>query len=129
MLSLPVYTLLYQYGTSLFSAYINRVNYLGQYVYGKLRTNNHWEVPVPPSCNIICFRFLPSKSTHLMDINHLNKYIREQIILEGNFYIVQTVLSENVFLRLSITNALTTEADLDALLDAAMGYANRYISN
>jgi hypothetical protein len=42
---------------------------------------------------------------------------------------VQTVLSENVFLRLSITNALTTEADLDALLDAAMGYANKYISN
>ena len=128
MLSLPVYTLLHQHGTSLFSAYINRVNYLCQYVYGKLRTNNHWEVPVPPSCNIICFRFLPSKSTRLIDINYLNKYIREQIILGGNFYIVQTVLSENVFLRLSITNALTTEADLDALLDATMGYANKYIA-
>jgi L-2,4-diaminobutyrate decarboxylase len=129
MLSLPVYTLLYQYGTSLFSAYINRVNNLCQYIYGQFLTNNSWEVPVPPSCNIICFRFLPSKSTHLMDINHLNKYIREQIILGGKFYIVQTVLSENVFLRLSITNALTTEADLDTLIDAAMGYANNYMSN
>ncbi len=128
MLSLPVYTLLYQYGTSLFSAYINRVNHLCQYIFGQLKANNNWEVPVPPSCNIICFRFLPSKSTRLIDINHLNKYIREQIILGGNFYIVQTVLSENVFLRLSITNALTTEADLDALLDAAMGYANEYIA-
>jgi L-2,4-diaminobutyrate decarboxylase len=129
MLSLPVYTLLYQYGTSLFSAYINRVNNLCQYIYGQFLTNNSWEVPVPPSCNIICFRFLPTKSTHLMDINHLNKYIREQIILGGKFYIVQTVLSENVFLRLSITNALTTEADLDTLIDAAMGYANNYMSN
>jgi len=128
MLSLPVYTLFYQYGTSLFSAYINRVNHLCQYIFGQLKANNNWEVPVPPSCNIICFRFLPSKSTHLIDINQLNKYIREQIILGGNFYIVQTVLSENVFLRLSITNALTTEADLDALLDAAMGYANKYIA-
>ena len=128
MLSLPVYTLLYQYGTSLFSAYINRVNKLCQYIFGQLKANNNWEVPVSPSCNIICFRFLPSKSTRLIDINHLNKYIREQIILGGNFYIVQTVLSENVFLRLSITNALTTEADLDALLDAAMGYANKYIA-
>jgi L-2,4-diaminobutyrate decarboxylase len=64
-----------------------------------------------------------------MDINHLNKYIREQIIPGGKFYIVQTVLSENVFLRLSITNALTTEADLDTLIDAAMGYANNYMSN
>jgi L-2,4-diaminobutyrate decarboxylase len=127
MLSLPVYTLLYQYGTSLFSAYINRVNNLCQYIFGQLRTNNSWEVPVPPSCNIICFRFLPSNSAHLIDINHLNKYIREQIILGGKFYIVQTVLSDNVFLRLSITNALTTEADLDALLDDAMGYANKLL--
>jgi L-2,4-diaminobutyrate decarboxylase len=127
MLSLPVYTLLYQYGTSLFSAYINRVNNLCQYIFGQLRTNNSWEVPVPPSCNIICFRFLPSNSAHLIDINHLNKYIREQIILGGEFYIVQTVLSDNVFLRLSITNALTTEADLDALLDDAMGYANKLL--
>jgi L-2,4-diaminobutyrate decarboxylase len=84
-------------------------------------------VPVTPSCNIICFRFLPSNSAHLIDINHLNKYIREQIILGGEFYIVQTVLSDNVFLRLSITNALTTEADLDALLDDAMGYANKLL--
>ena len=128
MLSLPVYTLLYQYGTSLFSAYIDRVNNLCQYVYGQLNANENWEVPVSPSCNIICFRFLPSKSSDLIDNNHLNKYIREQIILGGKFYIVQTVLSENVFLRLSITNALTTEADLDALLDAALGYANKYIA-
>ncbi len=128
MLSLPVYTLLYQYGTSLFSAYINRVNNLCQYVYGQLNANENWEVPVSPSCNIICFRFLPSKSSDLIDNNHLNKYIREQIILGGKFYIVQTVLYENVFLRLSITNALTTEADLDALLDAALGYANKYIA-
>lgn len=84
---------------------------------------------MPPSCNIICFRCLPAKSDCFNDFNHLNKYIREQIILEGNFYIVQTVLSENVYLRLSITNALTTEADLDALLDVAMGYANNYMSN
>lgn len=129
MLSLPVYTLLYQYGTSLFSAYINRVNDLCQYAYSQLRSNDRWEVPVPPSCNIICFRFSPLKSTRLIDINYLNKYIREQIILEGNFYIVQTVLSENVFLRLSITNALTTESDIDALLDTAMGYANKYVLN
>ena len=78
--------------------------------------------------NILKIVFLPSKSAHLIDNNHLNKYIREQIILGGKFYIVQTVLSENVFLRLSITNALTTEADLDALLDAALGYANKYIA-
>jgi L-2,4-diaminobutyrate decarboxylase len=129
MLSLPVYTILYQHGTTLFSAYINRVNYLCQYVYGQLKTNMCWDVPVPPSCNIICFRYLPAKSNHLIDINQLNKYIREQIILEGNFYIVQTVLLENVFLRLSITNALTTEADLDALLVVAMGYGNKFVSN
>lgn len=126
MLSLPVYTILYQHGTTLFSAYINRVNYLCQYVYGQLKTNMCWDVPVPPSCNIICFRYLPAISNHLIDINQLNKYIREQIILEGNFYIVQTVLLENVFLRLSITNALTTEAELDALLVVAMGYANKF---
>jgi L-2,4-diaminobutyrate decarboxylase len=64
-----------------------------------------------------------------MDINELNKYIREKIVCSGKFYIVQTVLNECVFLRLSITNAKTTEADLKAMLNIAEGYAQNYLTN
>ncbi len=129
MLSLPVYTLLYQYGTSLFSAYIDKVNSLCHYFNHLVLSRKNWELPVAPSCNIICFRYIPSNQFKTMDINELNKYIREKIVCSGKFYIVQTVLNECVFLRLSITNAKTTEADLKAMLNIAEGYAQNYLTN
>jgi len=128
MLSLPVYTLLYQYGTSLFSEYIDKVNALCQYFQQLILTRNHWELPVAPSCNIICFRYIPSAQSKIVDLNELNKYIREQIVTSGKFYIVQTILKDCVFLRLSITNALTTEVDLKTMLDHADDYAQFYLT-
>jgi L-2,4-diaminobutyrate decarboxylase len=123
MLSLPVYTLLYQYGTSFFSDYIDRVNTLSRYFYELITSKDHWESPLAPECNIICFRYVPSGQKKEMDINEVNKYIREQIILSGKFYVVQTLIRESVFLRLSITNPLTTEDDLKAMLDLADDFA------
>ena len=128
MLSLPVYTLLYQYGTALFVDYINRVNALCHYTYQRLKSEDKWEIPVKPSCNIICFRFLSNIDQNSMNLNEINKYIRDQIVLSGKFYIVQTVLKGQVYLRLSITNALTREGDIKEMLDDASHYADYYVN-
>jgi L-2,4-diaminobutyrate decarboxylase len=129
MLSLPVYSLLYQYGTALFEDYIHRVNDLCLYTYERLKSKNCWEIPVAPSCNIICFRYLTAAEENILDLNDLNKYVREQIILSGKFYIVQTVLKEQVYLRLSITNPLTKKVDIEEMIDAASFYAAHYTNN
>ncbi len=128
MLSLPVYTLLYQYGTSLFSAYIDKVNALCQFFHHLILSRRYWEIPVEPACNIICFRYIPSDNKGI-DLNEINKYIRERIIFSGKFYIVQTTLKDCVYLRLSITNALTTEADLASMLNTAEVLAQYYLTN
>ena len=48
----------------------------------------------------------------------LQSRLREQLITRGDFYLVQTTLPKGVYLRTTIINPLTTDADLDALADA-----------
>ncbi len=50
-------------------------------------------------------------------LDALNASLREALVASGTFYIVQTVLHNQRFLRASIMNPRTTEADLHALLD------------
>ena len=44
--------------------------------------------------------------------------VRARLLAEGSFYLVQTRLRGHVHLRVTLINPLTTESDLQALLDA-----------
>jgi len=62
---------------------------------------------VTPESNIVCFRYVGSE-TNLDRISSLNTAIRQQMLTDGQFYIVQTTLRGQVWLRVSIMNSLTT---------------------
>jgi L-2,4-diaminobutyrate decarboxylase len=70
---------------------------------------------VEPESNIICFRFAPEGQDDLA-LNKLNSEIRDTIIKEGSFYIVQAELEEKIWLRLTIINPVTSEYHLRELL-------------
>lgn len=76
----------------------------------------NFEAAVEPDSNIVCFRYNPGKMS-TKALNRLNSSIRERIIKEGKFYIVQTELEDKLWLRVTIINPLTTEQDLKLLLD------------
>jgi L-2,4-diaminobutyrate decarboxylase len=44
--------------------------------------------------------------------------LRESLVTSGDFYLVQTTLGGRVWLRTTVINPLTTDEDLDALLEA-----------
>jgi L-2,4-diaminobutyrate decarboxylase len=51
----------------------------------------------------------------------LNARLREAILHEGDFYIVQTRLRGQVYLRCTLVNPFTKERDLEALLERLEG--------
>jgi len=77
-----------------------------------------WELAVRPQCNIVCFRLSP-EGMNSESLNALNSRLRKTIMQDGRFYIVQTMLGGNVWLRVTLTNPFTSQIELEALLDFA----------
>ena len=72
------------------------------------------ELVMEPDANIVCFRFDDKKSRNL---NEVNGKIRSSLLESGEYYIVQTELGKELFLRVSVMNPLTKYENLEKLLD------------
>ena len=116
MVSVKVYTLLRLYGDALFTANVDTLYGLGGMFANLIRQRPGFELAVTPQCNIVCFRYVGNETGGAM-IDTLNQRIRASLLTDGRFYIVQTTLREQTYLRVSLMNPLTTEADLMELLD------------
>ncbi len=114
MMSLKVYSNLRMYGEDIFEKNINRLYDLGKAFAEIIKNREEFELLIDPEANIVNFRYINTASE---DLNYLNSKIREELILSGKFYIVQTMIGEQRYLRTSIMNPLTDEEDFKALLD------------
>jgi L-2,4-diaminobutyrate decarboxylase len=120
MMSLKVYAVIRTYGLELFDEYVTKVNDLGA-AFGRLiGRRKDFELAVAPQCNIVCFRYLPED---VRQRDRLNETVRERILESGEFYIVQTRLRGEIWLRVTLTNPFTEEVHLNALLDRIAQYA------
>ena len=113
-MSLKIFTLLKLYGEAVFAAVVDQVYDLGQEFAKMIAKRPNFELAMEPESNIVCFRVV---RTGVSDLNAYNQALRERILEKGHFYIVQTTLRDKVYLRTSLMNPLTTEADLSTLLD------------
>ena len=66
--------------------------------------------------NIVCFRYM-DRALDTATLNHINRQIRQKLLEDGEFYIVQTKLRNKQFLRVTIMNPFTTEKHLVKLLE------------
>ncbi len=132
MMSVKVYALLRTYGEAVFEAYIDKTHDLATEFADILRGSKNFELGVAPQSNIVCFRFLgfnseSNKSLSVNDLNRLNSFIRQEILARGDFYIVQTTLRGEVFLRVSLMNPLTTITHLTELLTEIEAIASKIL--
>jgi L-2,4-diaminobutyrate decarboxylase len=116
MVSLKVYTLLRLYGEDLFRENVDTLYGLSRTFAALIRQHPAFELATEPESNIVCFRYVGDGN--VPDLNALNQRIRAALLTDGRFYIVQTTLREQTYLRVSLMNPLTTEADLTELLNA-----------
>ena len=115
MMGLRAYTLLQQYGDGLFEEYITKVNDLCAAFADVLEARPHWQIATRPSCNILCFRYVPPEVPEASH-NAWTAQIRADLLHEGRFYIVQTQLRGKTWLRVTLTNPFTTIEDLRELI-------------
>jgi L-2,4-diaminobutyrate decarboxylase len=114
MMSLKIATVLRLYGEAAFAAAVDQTYDLGQKFAEILAKRPNFELAMEPECNIVCFRVIKSG---VSDLNAFNLELRRRVLEKGNFYLVQTTLRGVVYLRVSLMNPLTTEKELEMLLD------------
>jgi L-2,4-diaminobutyrate decarboxylase len=108
------------FGKQIFADLVESTFDLGRRFHEKLQSAPDFEPLHQPECNIVAFRYRPEsmRESEPAAIGEFNRRIRRRLIESGEFYIVQTNLDGAGALRVTIINPLTTEADLDELLDA-----------
>ena len=127
-LGVIAYTAMKYYGNSYFREYIDSRYDLALVFAGIIRSDKQMELAAEPESNIVCFRYAPD----LADENKLNKInsaIRDSIIKEGSFYIVQTELSGIIWLRVTIINPATSLENLKILLERIKEIGMRVVSS
>jgi L-2,4-diaminobutyrate decarboxylase len=117
MMSLKLYTCLSLLGTRFFADYVTATFELARRFAERLQASGDFEVAVPPDCNIVCFRYTPA-GLPASELDALQSRLREQVITRGDFYLVQTTLPQGVYLRTTLIHPLTSDEDLDALMNA-----------
>ena len=117
MMALKLYTCLRLLGTRVFSEAAAASFALARRFAARLREAGDFELAVEPDCNIVCFRHTP-RDVPPERLDALQVHLREALVTGGDFYLVQTTLGGRVWLRTTLINPLTTDADLEALLQA-----------
>ena len=116
MMSAKVYAVLRTYGEEIFAENVDTLYGLARQFAEQVRSRPGFELAVEPESNIVCFRYVGNE-INADEIDALNTRIRRQLLEDGRFYIVQTTLRGQIWLRVSLMNPLTTDAHLNALLD------------
>ncbi len=108
------------FGEQLFEDLVDRVIHLTETFHGMLNEEPDFETLHEPECNILAFRYLPEQIRHADDLvqNDFQRAVRTKLIRSGEFYIVQTTLNGQAALRVTVMNPLTTELDLQELIQA-----------
>lgn len=125
-LGIIAYTALKYYGKNYYKEYIESRYDLAFEFSQLVRSSANLQMATEPASNIVCFRFASEKCSDLR-LNKINSEIREKIIKEGSFYIVQTEIDGNIWLRLTIINPVTSINDLKDLLKRVIEIGDKIV--
>ncbi|MEM6844138.1 MAG: aminotransferase class I/II-fold pyridoxal phosphate-dependent enzyme [Bacteroidota bacterium] len=127
MMSIQVYALLRTYGWQLWDENVTRLYDLAMKFAQMIRHRDDLTLAIDPQANIVCFRYVTT-SVSGEQLNALNVRIRQELLEEGKFYIVQTQLAGKTFLRTTLMNPFTTEAMLSNLLEDTIQKGKQILS-
>ncbi|TXB66534.1 pyridoxal phosphate-dependent decarboxylase family protein [Phaeodactylibacter luteus] len=116
MIGVKVLTLWQAYGMGLWEAYLDKVMANGETLGRLVEAAPDFELALRPQCNIVCFRYAPDRLPPEQR-SARNARIREALLADGAYYIVQTILKEELYLRVTLTSPHTEETHLRGLLD------------
>lgn len=116
MMSILWYTILKTYGAGIFDEYVTTLYDLGHQFGEMIENHPQFKLAIKPMSNIVCFQFIDD-SLSVPELNKINENIRQRLLENGEFYIVQTKLNGVHYLRTTIMNPFTTKEHLNRLLE------------
>jgi len=123
MMGIHWFTLLKLYGEEVFDANVTHLYDMGALFANLIEQEPNFELALQPMSNIVCFRYCPPNSD-IESLNALNIKIRQFLLEDGEFYIVQTKLKGIHYLRITVMNPFTTEQHFKALINKIKAYVN-----
>lgn len=120
LMSIQFYVLLKYYGEEIFDEFVTTLYDLGKTFAQMINRRDNFELALEPDTNIVCFRYHP-ENCEGEELNDMNRKIRQKLLEEGEFYVVQTLLNKEVYMRTTIMNPKTQESDFELLLDKIEG--------
>jgi L-2,4-diaminobutyrate decarboxylase len=125
MMSLHWFAVLKLYGPKIFDEFVTRLYDLAAEFSVIITQDDDFELASAPMSNILCFRYTPEESLET-SLDELNKKIRQAILEDGTFYVVQTRLRGVQYIRTTIMNPFTTSTHFRALLAKIREVAGKY---
>jgi L-2,4-diaminobutyrate decarboxylase len=116
MMSVKFATILLMHGKKGIGGFVTKLYDLGQEFAGLIRNRNSFELAHNPESNIVCYR-LKGQDLSTEERELLNYKVRQYLLEDGKFYVVQTKLNNQVYLRSTIMNPFTTANEFNELLD------------
>ena len=113
MLSFKVFSIIAIHGWDILDKNVTQLIDLAASFADLIEAADDFELAIRPQANILCFRFTGAGD----DLNRANAAIRKSMTEEGAFYIVQTVLHGETWLRTTISNPLSNITHFSALLE------------
>lgn len=118
MMSVKFCSLINEYGFEIFDENVTTLYDLASSFAKLIKERPGFELVTDPMANIVCFRLLSKKPS--ISNNTLNSKIRRNILENGDFYIVQTELNDNVYLRVTLMNPFSQITHMVELLDTVI---------
>ncbi|HEV7238935.1 MAG TPA: aminotransferase class I/II-fold pyridoxal phosphate-dependent enzyme [Thermoanaerobaculia bacterium] len=109
--AIKLWLILRAHGTAPIVDALERVTALTRYLYERVAASDDFEPVHEPELNILCFRRRGFDDEQTAEL-------RERLIRSGRAWITSTVLRGERVLRVTMMNPRTTEAHIDAMLDA-----------
>ncbi len=125
--ALAVWATLSAYGRTGYQSMIERHVRLARRVADQIRDSDDFELLEEPQLNVICFRY---RAAGIADaaLDELNRRLGAEILRDGRVYFGTTVYAGKVAFRPAISNWLTTEADVDAIVTVTRELAGRVLA-
>jgi L-2,4-diaminobutyrate decarboxylase len=118
-MSIKIASVWRRHGLALFAENVRRTHANAKAFWRMLEQDPRFEVAVEPESNIVCFR-LSAREWEGKNGDEVHKQLRASVLADGSFYLVQTVLGGQVWLRTALMNPFTSEIQLRALMEAVV---------
>ena len=112
MMCIKIFLLMRYYGLQLFDEFVTMTYDLAREFAVMIKQHPQFQLGHQPMSNIVCFRF----ANEDIDVDQATRLVRQRLLENGSFYVVQTTLRGHYYFRITIMSPHTTKKELHELL-------------